>query len=874
MKELFKKLASLPVKPFRYIRFRMVISLALLLLLTMFIFVAVINTTGRSLFEDQILMDLSAVARSRSDQVAGIVDQDFEQAALVSSRTQLRLSLIDFQTGAENPDQKRNQMNSILADARNSVPAIIEIDIIALDGIVAASTETGNLDRDDSAANWFREGITGKFQSDFRQENGQYLYTLALPLANPELLTEELIGVVKLDLSLARMIGVLTDRTGLGESGEIILISSKDDQIIAMSPLRHRPEALLEPLNENSDLPFQAGLNSLAGQDGVVHERDYRGVDALHAYCHVPIDSADWGLIVKIDAAEALAPITVLQNRFLMVGGILLVLGGIFLFVGMNYAFAPVNKLRDGTVRLGRGELAHRIEVATDDEIGELAHSFNLMAENLHASRDSLVKESLKREQIAGELRLERDRARVYLDMAAGLLVAINRDQEVELINKKGCEILGLTVGEIIGKNWFDNFVPEEIAADMKSLFSMIMDGEFELLEAHEYPIVNSDGMQLLIAWQTTVLRNNTGKINGALSSGMDITERKRAEDKVRYISFHDQLTGLYNRYYLEEEMARLETTRRLPLSVIMADLNGLKLMNDTYGHEAGDRMLQAVADILRLSCREEDVIARWGGDEFIILLPETSIEEAELICRRIASVGSKTFVEDIPVSIALGAACKLDAADSLTDVLKRAENFMYKQKLNDRRKTSNANMAALLSALAKKSFESQEHINEMQKAGRLIGEKLNLSNSELSRLDLLVALHDIGKISVPGEILTKNEPLTAEEWEIIKKPPETGSRIAQATMDFAHVSEEILARHERWDGLGYPRGLAGKEIPLLARVIAIADAYEVMSSGRPYKEPFSHDEIVAELKRCSGTQFDPELIEMFLEALGEKGNR
>jgi HD-GYP domain-containing protein (c-di-GMP phosphodiesterase class II) len=148
------------------------------------------------------------------------------------------------------------------------------------------------------------------------------------------------------------------------------------------------------------------------------------------------------------------------------------------------------------------------------------------------------------------------------------------------------------------------------------------------------------------------------------------------------------------------------------------------------------------------------------------------------------------------------------------------------------------------------------------------MGEKLNLPQSEISRLNLLATLHDIGKITIPPEILHKQGTLTPEEWEIIKKHPETGYRIARTMEDFAHVANEILAHHERWNGTGYPQGLKGEDIPLLARIISIADTYEVMTSDRPYKQARNHNEIIAEIQQCAGTHFDPELVQIFLEII------
>lgn len=343
---------------------------------------------------------------------------------------------------------------------------------------------------------------------------------------------------------------------------------------------------------------------------------------------------------------------------------------------------------------------------------------------------------------------------------------------------------------------------------------------------------------------------------------------RHQADNTIRYLSFHDQLTGLYNRYYLEEEMDRLDTERQLPLSMIMADLNGLKLINDTYGHQKGDQMLKAAARILSKSCREGDIIARWGGDEFIIFLSRTPVEKAWAISKRIAVNCRNIFTEELPLSIALGVASKTDQSVKLTETLREAEDHMYKQKLIESRSTKNAVLQALLKTLAEKSFETEEHTRRMKEVGHKIGSRMNLSDTELQRLELLITLHDIGKINIAEEILTKKGELATQEWDAIKRHPEIGYRIAVATEDFAHVAEDILSHHEHWDGSGYPRGLKGDQIPVLARITTIADAYEVMSNGRPYKRAMSRAEIITELQDCSGSHFDPQIAAIFTSIL------
>ncbi len=342
-------------------------------------------------------------------------------------------------------------------------------------------------------------------------------------------------------------------------------------------------------------------------------------------------------------------------------------------------------------------------------------------------------------------------------------------------------------------------------------------------------------------------------------------------EEKVHYNSLHDSLTGLYNRFFLENEMERLDTERQLPIGIMMFDLNGFKMVNDTFGHDVGDEMLKQTAEIFRNSFRREDLIARWGGDEFVIFLPQITEEDVKAICQRIDEKCKKYVVKDIPISMAMGYAIKDTANKDLAEMLKEAEENMYKHKSAESQRAKSTVLNVRLNKLESKIFETEAHYSIMQNVAHRIGKKKGLSQSELEKLNKLISMHDIGKIKIPEEILTKKGPLTAKEWKIVKKHPETGYMIARATEEFAQVAEDILSHREHWDGSGYPQGLKGNEIPLLARITAIADAYEVMSAGRAYKKALPKRDVITELKRCAGSQFDPELIEIFLHFLEQE---
>lgn len=347
-----------------------------------------------------------------------------------------------------------------------------------------------------------------------------------------------------------------------------------------------------------------------------------------------------------------------------------------------------------------------------------------------------------------------------------------------------------------------------------------------------------------------------------------DITEQKRELEEIRHFSFHDKVTKLYNRAYFEEQLKRLDTIRQLPLSIILGDANGLKLVNDTFGHKVGDQLLATLAQILVNSCRQEDIIARWGGDEFAILLPKTTARETEKICRRITKACNEIQDSPIPISIALGQSTKEHPETDMQSVIKAAEDRMYQCKLSVSRAVGSTFLSTLIKTMNDKTYDTEDHIQRLKELALQVGQSFNLPQNELNNLVLLAELHDIGNVALDNEALNKTSSLSPVEWQSIQRHPEIGCRIVNILPDIPHIAEAILAHHEQWDGKGYPRGLKGEEIPYISRILAIIHAYDVMTHGRPYQQKMTGVEALAELKKCAGTQFDPGLVNAFLKII------
>ena len=299
-----------------------------------------------------------------------------------------------------------------------------------------------------------------------------------------------------------------------------------------------------------------------------------------------------------------------------------------------------------------------------------------------------------------------------------------------------------------------------------------------------------------------------------------------------------------------------------------MGDTNGLKLINDVFGHAAGDNLIKSTAEILTKSCRKEDVIARWGGDEFIILLPNTSSKSALDIINRIKSnFRTKKFDYEY-LNISLGYSVKKYIDKPLSVVIKEAENNMYKSKSIEGQQIRKLIVDSMVNYLYEGDFELKNHIDRLKKYSREIGIILNLSQEDMNKLELLCEIHDIGNVSLDKDILFKIGDLTYEDWEEIKKHPGVGYRIAKSIPELTHVANYVLYHHEKWDGSGYPHNLKGKEIPLLSRLFSVVDTFDAMTQDKQYRKAFSRELTIDYLKNNAGTQFDPKIVDIFVNCV------
>jgi diguanylate cyclase (GGDEF)-like protein len=305
---------------------------------------------------------------------------------------------------------------------------------------------------------------------------------------------------------------------------------------------------------------------------------------------------------------------------------------------------------------------------------------------------------------------------------------------------------------------------------------------------------------------------------------------------------------------------------------MIICDVDGLKLVNDTLGHDKGDAVLFAAAGVIKKCFTENEIVARIGGDEFAVLLCDVTEKETAEACRRIkeAIKQHNEINSDMPLSISIGYAVTEDTSD-IKDLFKQADNNMYREKLHSNNSGRSAVVQTLMKTLKERDFITEGHADRMQELAVALARCILVPESRINDLKLLSQFHDIGKVGIRDSILFKPGPLTPKEFGEMKRHSEIGYRIAMSSPDLAPIAEWILKHHEWWDGSGYPLGLNGEAIPLECRILAVVDAYDAMTSDRPYRKAMSPEAAVDELRKFSGIQFDPDIVEKFIEVIKKK---
>ena len=477
------------------------------------------------------------------------------------------------------------------------------------------------------------------------------------------------------------------------------------------------------------------------------------------------------------------------------------------------------------------------------------------------------IRDITERKKLESYFLIEKDLFKNTIHSAADAVISTDTEGRVVIMNNMAEIFTGWSQEEAMGKpleiilhihdhegNHIENIAQE----------SMRTNNKVELMK--DYRLLTKEKESVFIELSAAPITGSENVILGAVVIFKDITRRREEMKNIEDLSYRDALTGLYNRRFLNETVSNLNNALSLPLTVMVVDVNGLKLTNDAFGHSIGDQLLKEVSSIIKNVTRQEDIVCRTGGDEFIILLPNSDRAQAKALKDRIVSLASKTRVDSLSVSLAIGYSVMRKEDEDFDDVFTEADNNMYRNKLRYGQTIKRKTIDKLLNKLNRKNQEICQHNKDVAEYSEKIGKALGLQHSQIEDLRQAAKLHDIGKVMVPKDILQKAGALTDKEKNQIRKHSEIGYQLLKEVDDYKHLAEIVLSHHEWYDGSGYPRRLKAEEIPFFARIIAVADSYETMTGIRGYKASISKDEAVKELKSCSGTQFDPDIVDIFIE--------
>jgi len=510
-------------------------------------------------------------------------------------------------------------------------------------------------------------------------------------------------------------------------------------------------------------------------------------------------------------------------------------------------------------------------------------------------------------EDVTARKRVEADRShlgshlRLLLEASGEGIYGVDFQGQCTFINTMGAQMLGYSVSEVLGQDihaLIHHSHPDRslYPRDRSYLYQSVQTGQ--RFRVDDEVLWRKNGTSFPAEYSTAPLMQG-GRTTGAVVTFVDITSRKAVEAEQQRLleealerADHDPLTCLLNHRAfhkrLDEEADRAQRAGT-SLAVALLDIDNFKFFNDVYGHKVGDEVLCLVAESLRASSRSYDVLARFGGDEFAVLMPcspgETSASLAEQLNQRLSGVSYRLPDHDvsIPLGLSLGVAVFPTEGPTRTEVLEIADDRLRRAKTGgdedgyaERVRSAMTHeregfsmLDALVTAVDNKDRYTRRHSEDVMRYSAQIAQQMGLDSDMLRLVEVAALIHDVGKIGVPDSILRKPGQLTDNEFAAIQQHPIMGAVIAESVPGFEGTLEAIRHHHERWDGGGYPSGLAGEAIPFIARLMAVADSYSAMTTDRPYRKGMPQEKALGILREGAGVQWDPQCVAAFLCARG-----
>lgn len=612
---------------------------------------------------------------------------------------------------------------------------------------------------------------------------------------------------------------------------------------------------------ETSPSQFKVMTN---GESYYIHIREYQK------------EGIDWLVISAIPEALLMAGIYEIMRLTTIITIAAALISIILYLIFTNNLLKPINYLVDMTEKYSQGDLRQRAKVIRNDELGRISSAYNNMAETISSLVNNLeakVEErTLEWEKLNVELTEYKEQLQLILDSTAEGIYGIDIDGNCTFCNASSLRLLGYQdQDELLGKNmhWqiHHSYIDgSSFPLEKCKIFQSFREGKGT--HSDDEIFWKEDGSSINVEYYSYPQLKD-GNVIGTVVTFMNNTERKTAEERIKYLGEHDSLTGLFNRVYFDNALKEIDTKENLPISIIFSDVNGLKLTNDIFSHAAGDALIVKCAEIMKEACRDSDIVARVGGDEFIILLPNTPATIAEKIIERVNNELAKVKIEAIHCSMSMGYETKAEIGQDIEKIIAGAENKMYSEKRLKQKHINSDLINSIITTLHERSPHEKNHSHSVSELCLRLGKVMNLSETELKRLKDAGFYHDIGKIVFDDHLLNYEKPFSEEEIREIQDHTVIGYRILNLFEDTLNLAEDVYSHHEKWDGSGYPKGLKGKEIPLLARIISLVERYDTLVNSNPENLDCKNKALQL-IKEMSGTKFDPMITDIFIKMMSE----